>query len=918
MGRCCSKESKVTESASDDEKEDTKESVENKEKEDTKEDTKEDKKEDRKEDRKEKEYNDEENENEYEEIINRPYVFEDIIDTKHIKYMDSFEEEKEKTKTLFWGIGIENESYLQWSVRQDHASFCKLKPKRERYSVNYYKNFLEKPLENVMNELKSLKHMSYPIFINSHTFQKTDPTFCHQTYYDVNSTPNPSFTESIHSILLRECEFYKEVYDKSVVFDGDTIEFITQNYYKTTVQDSINELVELKEKWLKEVAPYLERYAKEQSLESLGSVMYPTCNEGIVSFMTTGRQNMGICNTQTIHINITLPTWLENGSIVDKSEFAKQHLAFISMLQVVEPLISAVYGTPDLFSVIDPSYSIGSQRGTRSRYISLQTFDVHRPINGKLLLMKRPEDPEHWYNRLVDSPYELHTEIGYDVNFNKFKNHGVEIRFLDWIPEIYLKDLIDFFLLLAQHALTVGFSSMKVSNYHDIVLCCLRKGCMGVLKQSWIETILHDLCLTMNNYTSMTNPFSLLSAISHDLYCRYSQSEMIQLLSPNMKEPKLFNYNEMVFKQFYKQIYGKRQLIIRSELSLFEQRTPIVPSDLIVLLPEFDILVESSQTRCFSDNDYKDAGAQIIPSGSWTNYPNAIIVGLKGLRKGEVPHKNQIIFHFAHCYKKQEGYREILRPLVGSKMIDYEFMLDDRGKRTLSFCSQAGYVGAYLTLMSYYASTIIETETSFHSFQFHPPTMDKFLKGFIPYQPKPRILLIGCGTVGKACKDVIESFGLSCHVKTSKDQILSKEILNYDILIHAIRLIPDELIQPFLTEDDIDSRDRKLRLITDLSCDLGHPMNPLPIYSQYGTKEKPIQRLRNSSWYVPPLDLISVPYLPSFDPIRSSTEFSSELIWYLSECKWLPYTQTKNEMIRAMNRSYDTFLRVCEEERWDN
>lgn len=93
------------------------------------------------------------------------------------------------------------------------------------------------------------------MYINSHTFQATDKKDEHRTIYDSNSTPNPHFTESIHSVLLRENEFYKSVYDNSVVFDGDSIEFITQNFYNTTVADCITELVQLKQTFLKEISP---------------------------------------------------------------------------------------------------------------------------------------------------------------------------------------------------------------------------------------------------------------------------------------------------------------------------------------------------------------------------------------------------------------------------------------------------------------------------------------------------------------------------------------------------------------------------------------------------------------------------------------------------------------------------------------
>lgn len=147
---------------------------------------------------------------------------------------------------------------------------------------------------------------------------------------------------------------------------------------------------------------------------------------------------------------------LENGVIVNKHKFAEDHLRLISCIQMVEPLLVGCYGTPDIFSIVKDNeqlYSVGSLRVTLSRYISLQTFDVERPVNGKLLLMPKPDDPKFWYNRFQDTPYYLNKEIGYDINFNKFKNHGIEIRFFDWFPEEHLKSVIDFFVLLGAHSI---------------------------------------------------------------------------------------------------------------------------------------------------------------------------------------------------------------------------------------------------------------------------------------------------------------------------------------------------------------------------------------------------------------------------------------------------------------------------------
>jgi hypothetical protein len=843
--------------------------------------------------------------------------FEEIVDGKHLKYMEHHENKTGE----YWGIGIENESYLQWSVRRTADDFCHLKRKRERYSLDYYKNFVSEPMEKAIAALSSYSTLTYPIFVNSHTFQKMDAHLQHRTFYDLEGTLNPSFTESIHDRLLRESSVHREMYDVSVVFDGDTIEFITQDYYCATVEKAVNELIATKERWISDVGPRLSRIALENGWPlPLGAFEFPQRNEGLVTFLSTDQKSLGICNTQTLHLNLTLPTPIRDGVMEDKHRFVQDHLAFISMIQVVEPLIVAAYGSPDPFALVDGEYSIGSQRVTRSRYISLQTFDVDAPVNGKLLLRPCPEDSAHWYNRLVQSPYQLHTEIGYDINFNKFKGHGVEIRFLDWFPEKYIKGLMDFFVLLGAHALAVGRSSYQKDNYHDIILTCIRRGFTGRLRKEEVIRILEDMGLpearNEDRKGEEVAPYSLLCSISAALYQRYCDSETVRKMSPNMQYPPfLVNYNEIAFREIYRGIHGKQPLVIRAERSPFEERAPLTPQDVYLLLDEYRVYVESSSTRCFSDEDYRNVGANIIPRGTWMTYPRALVVGLKEIRKGELPHPTQTLFHFAHCFKQQEGWREALEPLrKAAQFIDYEFMLDDEGKRTLSFCKQAGHVGGYLTLLSYYGWC--------SPLRFSEDHMDSFLKKRTRCRVPPRILVVGCGTVGKACMAVFDTFGLSYTVKRSTDQILPEEILSYDIYVHAIRLMPERVVTPFLTESDLDRMGRRLTLITDLSCDLGHHANPLPIYHQYGTRERPVQRLREGAFFTPPdgpitfsppLDLLAVPYLPSFDPIRSSNEFSNDCAAYLIEWPWMNIYPEKSIVTRAMTRSLETFRRIVAE-----
>jgi hypothetical protein len=411
----------------------------------------------------------------------------EIVDVKHAKYMDAHEG---KTET-FWAIGLENENYFMFKTLLGVEFFKKLQRKRERYSVDYYKNFEPVALQRVFDFLYECPQLTYPIYVNSHTFQNTDPSLEHRTLYDANSTPNPKFQESIHERLLKECAYYRDVYAKSVVFDGDSIEFITQNFYKTTATACVQELIQLKRRFLDEISPYFKRWR-------MGDLQYPDHNYGLVTFLSTNKRSVSVCNNGTIHLNLTLPTQLINGVIADKAAFMENHMKAARVIQLIEPLLIACYGSPDVFSMVDPSYSLGSLRVAMSRYISLQTYDTADPKNGKLLLMKRPDEPQHWYNRIMSqkgSPYRQNEEIGYDLNVNKFKNHGLELRFFDWFPEEYMTDVIHLILLLSQHALVVSPSPYDYEPYASMVQQCIQKGFTCRLTAEDCCLLLRDLRL---------------------------------------------------------------------------------------------------------------------------------------------------------------------------------------------------------------------------------------------------------------------------------------------------------------------------------------------------------------------------------------------------------------------------------------
>jgi hypothetical protein len=60
--------------------------------------------------------------------------------------------------------------------------------------------------------------------------------------------------------------------------------------------------------------------------------------------------------------------------------------------------------------------------------------------------------------------YKAQEKMGFDINYNKFLNHGIELRFFDWFPEDKLYTILRFIV----HLLDYAESCKTVSNYTKI------------------------------------------------------------------------------------------------------------------------------------------------------------------------------------------------------------------------------------------------------------------------------------------------------------------------------------------------------------------------------------------------------------------------------------------------------------------
>uniref|UniRef100_A0A6C0D692 Uncharacterized protein n=1 Tax=viral metagenome TaxID=1070528 RepID=A0A6C0D692_9ZZZZ len=407
-------------------------------------------------------------------------------DDKHKKYYSSY-----IPNDLFWGIGIENETYLEVSSIPEVSGLFFKNQKRERYSLNYYETYLNEYFNKALDTLINKDNFySLPYLINCHELTKNDLSGNPKTNYDKASTPNKRFSgKTVFEHMCEQNLYFKDEYEKSYCFDGDTVEFMTQNYYKKTIQDVISELKYHKKQFLNNINKLGLPLAQGKKLE------YPKVNHGFARF-STNKNNLAIFNNGTYHFNFTLPTLLDDcGNIADKRVFEKKHSKAIKVIQLLEPFFIAKYGSNDTLSrssVYSNRFPKGSQRIAASRYVSAGTYDSNKMKSGKILQEDRYMYEPLWYSKLYKQiHYVKNNKIGFDINYNKFKNHGIELRFFDWFPEEHLEEVLTFLVYLLDHSYILSNieNPIKDEIYNDIMYNCILKGKDTVLSTEHIAYI---------------------------------------------------------------------------------------------------------------------------------------------------------------------------------------------------------------------------------------------------------------------------------------------------------------------------------------------------------------------------------------------------------------------------------------------
>lgn len=144
----------------------------------------------------------------------------------------------------------------------------------------------------------------------------------------------------------------------------------------------------------------------------------------------------------------------------------------------------------------------------------------------------------------------------------------------------------------------------------------------------------------------------------------------------------------------------KRIGIRREDKSPFERRAALTPAHVRRAMDELglDVVVQPSPIRVFEDQEYVDAGATLSEDLSSCD----MVLGVKEI-PSELLEEGKAYTFFSHTVKGQDYNMEMLRTLLnrGCTLVDYERIVDDRGRRLVFFGYYAGLAGMLDSLWAF-------------------------------------------------------------------------------------------------------------------------------------------------------------------------------------------------------------------------
>ncbi len=188
-----------------------------------------------------------------------------------------------------------------------------------------------------------------------------------------------------------------------------------------------------------------------------------------------------------------------------------------------------------------------------------------------------------------------------------------------------------------------------------------------------------------------------------------------------------------------------------------DKRVPLIPSQAKYITDHFselNLVVQSSDIRCYEDDSYRSLGIEVVDSVQDCD----ILLGVKEVQINDLIPEKQYFF-FSHTIKKQDYNRELLKSILDQKiqLTDWETLRNSDNLRIIAFGRWAGIVGAYNALWTFGRRyNLFETRRAFECFDY-ADLKSEFSKIKLP---KIKIVITGGGRVAKGAMEVMHGVGI--------------------------------------------------------------------------------------------------------------------------------------------------------------
>lgn len=200
-----------------------------------------------------------------------------------------------------------------------------------------------------------------------------------------------------------------------------------------------------------------------------------------------------------------------------------------------------------------------------------------------------------------------------------------------------------------------------------------------------------------------------------------------------------------------------------------DSRVALIPAQCKWLMQNFkdiNIVVESSNTRCFSDEEYKRAGIAVVNDISDCD----ILMGIKEVPKDALVANKTYLF-FSHTRKKQPYNQVLFHTMIDKKitLIDYECLEHEDGQRVIGFGFFAGVVGAHNGMMCYGNRTGLYKLGRVYEEKDYRSLIHQY---FGLKLPNVKIAVTGSGRVAHGILEVMNLMGIT---EVEPDEYLEKK-----------------------------------------------------------------------------------------------------------------------------------------------